>query len=88
METRGLHDIAIDMVKERLTDAREIIREDYKGTRPFRVEPPSERESLYRYLTMSPLMKDMARQSFGEAYSGYEQKMESLKQKFGAKEVL
>ncbi len=85
---KSIQDEAIDILKERIGDARAIMREQYKGTRPFRVQPPSERESLYRYMTMTPEQKLFARQSFGETYDFYEQKMESLKKKFNATEVL
>jgi hypothetical protein len=88
MTEKSVQDEAIDILKERLADAAIIIKERYKGTRPFRFEPPSERESLFNYLSMTPEQKIFARQSFGEAYDFYEQKMEALKKKFNATEVM
>lgn len=84
---QGIMDLAIDVMKERLNDAKVIVREQYKGTRPFRIEPPTGRESLYRYLSMTPEMKNFARQSFGEGYDIYEQKMEALKKKYDATDL-
>jgi hypothetical protein len=79
---QSIHDIAIDLLKERLNDARTLMNEDYKGVRPFRYQPPPERESLYYYMNMTPEQKQFAQQSFGDSYTVYEQKMELLKKKF------
>ena len=85
---RSLNDLAVDIIKKRIAKTKEVIKERYKGTRPFRVQPPNERESLYKYMSMTPEQKNFARQSFGEAYDFYENKMEALKKKFNAAEVL
>jgi len=83
MEQSGM-DMAIDILKERLTDAGNIIKEQYKNVRPFRQEPMPERDSLYYYLNMTPEQRQMGEQSFGEAYTAYTQKMEQLRRKYNA----
>ena len=76
---QGIMDLAVDIMKERISNGLAILNEEYKGKRPFRIEPPTSKESLYRYLMMTPEQKEFARQSFGSAYIAYEQQMEALK---------
>lgn len=46
---KGLHDEAIDILKERLFDAADIVKERYKGVRTFRQEPISDKERILLY---------------------------------------
>ncbi len=79
---KSVFDLAVDLVKERLADARAVIHERYKGVRKFRVDPPPERQRLYEYLKMTPEDKEFGRQSFGDVYSVYEAQMQALKEKY------
>lgn len=81
---KGIFDLATDRLNDLLTSAKEKIRKDYKGVKPFRYNPPPEREQLYNYLNMTPEQTEFGRQSFGEAFTAYENQMESLRRKFNA----
>ncbi len=84
MADKGIHDIAVDTIKERLRDAQSLIRERYKGVRPFRQPEIPDRELLYDYLKLGDNDKEFYRQSMGESWSIYETKMEGLREKYNA----
>ena len=75
---RGILDEAIDILKERLGDAKGIIREQYKGVRPFRYKPTPPREKIQHYLDLTDEQKEMYRQTFGEQFGEYERSMNEL----------
>jgi hypothetical protein len=83
---QSIQDKAIDLLKQRMLNAQKLLKEQYRGVRPFRKEPPSEREALYYYLSeFTPQREFEARQFFGDdIVSAYVDKMERLRRKYNA----
>lgn len=79
-EERSLHDEAIDILKERLSDAATLLKERYKGVRPFRQQKVSNSERIDNYIRLDPEKKEFYRQQFGEAFDLYEQDIYKLMQ--------
>lgn len=79
---KGIHDIAVDILKERLNDARAILKERYKGVRPFRQPKIPDREIYFNYAKLSDVEKMFYKQSFGEAWDMYESRMMKLEEKY------
>ena len=82
MADKGVHDIAVDTLKDRLRDAQSLIRERYKGVRPFRQPEIPDRELLYDYLKLGDDDKEFYRQTMGDSWNIYERQMEELRGKY------
>ncbi len=82
---KSMMDEAVDVLKERLSGAQDLIRENYKGKRQFRFQPIPPREALYKYLTTfdTPEKIVFAQQHFGKDFDIYRMDMEKLKTKMG-----
>lgn len=83
-EELGIHDIAVNTLKDRLRDAQSLIRERYKGVRPFRQPEIPDRELLYNYLKLTDNDKEFYRQTMGESWDIYSRQMEELRGKYNA----
>ena len=82
MAELGIHDEAVEIMKERLSDAGAILRERYKGVRLFRQPEVPEREQLYQYLSMTQEARLFAMESFPEQWPQHEMKMDKLRRKY------
>ena len=80
-EKVGVLDLAVDLLKERLNDGKALLKERYKGVRPFRQPQIPDRELLYNYLKLTDDQKMLYRQSFGGVWDMYEKKMEQIRSK-------
>ena len=84
---KGIHDIATDLLKQRLNTAIDMIKKQYKGKKLYRKEPPDPRAQLYYYINeFTPQVEIQSRQSFGDGViDTYKMNMESLRLKFNSK---
>ena len=79
----GIHEIAVNIMKERLEAGKLLIHQRYKGVQPFRKPPTPDREALYKYMSLSERDKVFGRHSFGDVFNEYENKMIKLQDKYG-----
>ena len=76
---QNVFDIATDILKERLNLAFGELKEQFKGTNPYRKEPVSPKEQIYQYSQITPEMEMSLRQSLGDdVVDDYKFKMEKL----------
>lgn len=80
----NIYDLATDILKQRIADAQEELKRQFKGTNPYRKEPvsPKERLLIYSRLTQSDL--DFYASNLGtEVVQAYVNDMENLREKYG-----
>lgn len=82
MKTNRL-DTITDMLKERVGRVLGEARIQYGGVKPYRYQPPPEKERIYKYMMMTPEEREFGRQEFGAAYDAYDEQMKVLIQKHG-----
>jgi len=63
---KGIHDIALDQLHELRGRVRERLYKEYKGKKPFRMEPVSDDFHLYVYDNMTEEDVGYAMQTYGE----------------------
>jgi len=81
---KGLHDLAVDVLKERLYIAQDILKERYKGVVPFRQEKIPDREQLYQYETQGyEIFSQLAEEKGLPEAIKYRNSMEQLRGKYG-----
>lgn len=59
-------DLSTDILKSRIQSAYNVIREQYKGTNPYRQSPVSARETLYNFSQIPPEVLQQARATMGD----------------------
>lgn len=66
MTEKNIMDIATDILKERLEDAYAELAIQYHKKRPYRKEPVSVEERLFKYSQITPEQLDVGRREFGD----------------------
>lgn len=80
----GIYDIVVDELKNIQGLVREELRDRFKGQKPFRQEPVSEREELLMADELTPEKKNWLIEQFGvEATAPFFARIEKLKKKYG-----
>lgn len=80
----SIFELAVNELLERQRLTKLELRERFKKTKPFRMEPVSEDEQLAEYMAMTPETMDERLQRDGiEATNAYIQQMEELKRRKG-----
>lgn len=69
MMEKSIFDMTVDILVERGKDARNILVERFKKTKPFRMEPMSDKDMVdnYRKIKADPMLEQEIRQALGEA---------------------
>ena len=80
----SIFELAVNELLERQRLTKLELRERFKKTKPFRMEPVSEDEQLAEYMAMTPETMDERLQRDGiEATNAYIMQMEELKRRKG-----
>ena len=81
---KSLNDLAVDIIKERINTTRSLLKEQFKGTKPFRKEPADPIEQLYDYKKFRESgMEQEMRQSVGDSpVDAYMDKMEKIARRY------
>ncbi len=85
-----MEETMMDKVIDRLKERREVIRErlyqEYRHTKPFRMEPVKDEDLLYDYNTRGPeIFKQLYETQSEEIAMDYKNSMETLKVKMEAR---
>ena len=82
----SIYDMIISQLHEYRREVRDVLREDFKRTKPFRQEPVSPKEQLVEYDELTPEKKQWLLQEFGqEAVLPYFESMEKIKSRYTGK---
>ncbi len=83
MAEPSIYDISTDDVKEIISLTRAYLKESFKGVKPYRQEPITQREALVIYDELTPDKKQWLLQQFGqESVLPYFSDMEKLKARY------
>ena len=74
----NVYDLATDEIKLRLANVNELLKETFKGTKPYRKELVSPRERYFEYMNIPEQSKQFARQNFPQEMIAYEQEMQKI----------
>lgn len=78
MATKGMMDIAADMLKSDLQGIKSFIQATHKGEVPFRKVKQSNEDVIDQFLGLDPQVKQAHAQQNPEAYAQYEQEINRL----------
>uniref|UniRef100_A0A6M3XJJ2 Uncharacterized protein n=1 Tax=viral metagenome TaxID=1070528 RepID=A0A6M3XJJ2_9ZZZZ len=82
MTEPNLYDMVVDELLERQRLVRAELRNRFKKTKPFRMEPLSNEEALYEYDTRGfEIFSDIVSKEGIDAAIAYRDRMENLKQR-------
>lgn len=80
----GFWDDVTTELKQSMQFLRMSVREDFKGTKPYRKDPPDPKQQLLDYDSLTPQDVEFARQNYGdEVVENYIRDMEQLRGKYG-----
>ena len=85
MSRDNIFDIASDELKSRLDMAYGELRNQFKGTHPYRKDPLSPAEQLYNFNQIPPDVREQLRAQMGGTYSQYEQKMLKIQERYNGR---
>lgn len=81
---KSILELAVDELIERQRLVKDELRQRFKKTKPFRMEPVSEDKQLSEYMEMTPeLMGERIQRDGAEVTEEYIGRMESLKRRKG-----
>ena len=83
MAEPSIYDMIIEQLHEYRREVRNLLREDFKSTKPFRQEEVSPKEQLVEYDELTPEKKQWLIEQFGEeAVIPYLEDMKKIKERY------